>query len=259
MLSQALTQFALRLIFGMSVMLLASDYRKTSSGFYRIQMLVVLGFGVLASLFVGRDVETAVGSTDWGNWMTANCVLISAAAFLGSVLWTLERRTAAHRVIAIITTAATGGLIMNALQNHDAFSIPLFQIISDASSGAVLGGAMTGMLLGHWYLTAPTMSLDPLLRLIRLFGVAVAVRFVVSLVGLAWGWQEIDGLTMAMLVVMRWVFGIVGPLVAYVMTQRIMKYRNTQSATGVLFVAVIFTFLGELSGILLFLQLRTCF
>jgi hypothetical protein len=35
------------------------------------------------------------------------------------------------------------------------------------------------------------------------------------------------------------------------MVWRILKYRNTQSATGVLFAGVILTFIGELSAALL--------
>lgn len=258
MLSEALTQFALRLICGMSLMLAASEYRKTSSGFYRIQMLVVLGLSVLASLFAGKGMPKADAVID-PTWMTVACVAIAVLAFLGSVLWTLERKTGAYRVVVLIAATAVGGLAMNALRNSSAISAPWFQILSDVSSAAILGGAMTGMLLGHWYLTAPEMSLDPLLRLTWLFGVTAVIRLVISIVGLWLGWGAIAGLTISMLVLMRWSFGIIGPLAAFVMTWRILKYRNTQAATGVLFVGVIVTFLGELSGILLFFQLGASF
>jgi hypothetical protein len=40
-------------------------------------------------------------------------------------------------------------------------------------------------------------------------------------------------------------------MVVCVMVQRILRYRNTQAATGVLFVGVILTFIGELTADLL--------
>jgi hypothetical protein len=43
------------------------------------------------------------------------------------------------------------------------------------------------------------------------------------------------------------------------MVHRILSYRNTQSATGVLFVAVILTFIGELTGDLLLRTVRIPF
>ncbi|MEK6234125.1 MAG: hypothetical protein N2C14_05405, partial [Planctomycetales bacterium] len=49
----------------------------------------------------------------------------------------------------------------------------------------------------------------------------------------------------------RWLVGLVGTAVLLVLTWIIIKIPNTQSATGVLYVGVIFTFLGELTSQLL--------
>ncbi len=259
MLSQALTEFALRLIFGMAAMLAATDYRQTSSGFYRIQMLVVLGLSVLASMFAGHVHEELSPSLWQSRFLFWDCLAIAAAAFLGSVFWMLERKPAAYRLVLLILAGSAAWLAVHARISSATPLLWSFQTLSNLSSGVILGGAMTGMLLGHWYLTAPTMSLDPLLRMTKLFGVAAGLRLLFSTIGLCWGWQEISGATTVMLLLMRWCFGIIAPLAVFVMTWRILKYRNTQSATGVLFVGVIVTFLGELSGILLFLQMGLTF
>ena len=50
---------------------------------------------------------------------------------------------------------------------------------------------------------------------------------------------------------LRWLAGILGPWAVCIMVHRILRYRNTQAATGVLFVAVILTFIGELTADLL--------
>jgi hypothetical protein len=111
-------------------------------------------------------------------------------------------------------------------------------------------------LLGHWYLTAPTMSIKPLSTLTLLFGGAVGLRLLLS--GLSWGLfaAEISGSTHWTWFALRWVAGIAGSAAVFVMTWKILKFRNTQSATGVLFVGVILTFLGELSALLLYRGLK---
>jgi hypothetical protein len=50
---------------------------------------------------------------------------------------------------------------------------------------------------------------------------------------------------------LRWGVGFVAPLVLAWMAWQAARMRSTQSATGILYVAVIFCFLGELSGQLL--------
>ena len=55
---------------------------------------------------------------------------------------------------------------------------------------------------------------------------------------------------------MRWLAGILGPLVISIMALHILRYRNTQAATGVLFAGVILTFIGEMSAALLYSELH---
>jgi hypothetical protein len=123
----------------------------------------------------------------------------------------------------------------------------------------MLGGAVTGMLLGHWYLTAPTMSIDPLRRITVYYGIAGVVRLVLSAVALWLGWQALSGSTQLVWLALRWLAGILGPLLVAWMVLRILRYRNTQSATGVLFVGVILTFIGEATAALLYRELSIPF
>jgi hypothetical protein len=50
---------------------------------------------------------------------------------------------------------------------------------------------------------------------------------------------------------LRWLAGLLGVLGLTAMTWQTLKIPNTQSATGILYVAVIFVFLGELTSQLL--------
>jgi hypothetical protein len=50
---------------------------------------------------------------------------------------------------------------------------------------------------------------------------------------------------------MRWICGIVAPLILAILVRQILRYRNTQSATGVLFAGDILVFIGETTAALL--------
>ena len=52
-------------------------------------------------------------------------------------------------------------------------------------------------------------------------------------------------------IVLRWSFGLLGVLGLVWMAWQTLKIPNTQSATGILYVAVIGVFVGELTGLLL--------
>ena len=115
---------------------------------------------------------------------------------------------------------------------------------------------MAAMLLGHWYSNAPGMPLAPLWRLIGLLAAAVLLRAVVCAAGLG---LEIDtagrpDATDMIFLGMRWIGGLVGTAILAAMAWQTLKVPNTQSATGILYVAVITTFLGELASGLLSAQ-----
>jgi hypothetical protein len=109
------------------------------------------------------------------------------------------------------------------------------------------------MLLGHWYLNAPGMSLEPLRRLLIAAAAAIVVQAVISAFGIATAWPAQTELSSAwiLFVVLRWSFGIFGVLALLWMAWRTLQIPNTQSATGILYVAVIGVFVGELMAALL--------
>lgn len=234
----AITFFAVRLASGIGLMLLVMPRRNVTSAFFRILLLVCLGLGVVSAL-------TTEGSR-------LGPVALCAAAFVGSVFWLLERRAAGTLALAVVTGL---GLLETCLAAHriaQSISIDLVPLLcSTVASLGTLGGAMAGMLLGHRYLTAPGMPLAPLHRLNDALGIAGLLRLAVSGWMLARHWPPPTTGAPATWLALRWVAGVLGPLVVWFMVRRILRYRNTQSATGVLFVGVILTFLGELSGDLL--------
>ncbi len=121
----------------------------------------------------------------------------------------------------------------------------------------MLGLTIAAMFLGHWYLNTPTMALAPLELLLRFTGAAIGLRAVVAAAGLALdihasGWP---GMEQSLFLALRWLSGLIGAAILIVMAAKTLRIPNTQSATGILYVAVIATFLGELTSLLISSQL----
>lgn len=235
----AIALFAIRLICGMGFMLCVMPRKNVASAFFRIILLASLGFAVLFTLTLPAEF--------WPG------VTLAGFAFVGSVFWLLERRRAGTAAIAAVFILSLLELLRLGAR-ADATSSPGGIWLSQASALAAtgtLGAAMTGMLLGHRYLTAPGMPLAPLYLLNHALGVATLFRLAVSAGALVVGMSALTDSTYWIWLALRWLAGILGPLAACVMVDRILRYRNTQAATGVLFVAVIVTFIGELTADLL--------
>jgi uncharacterized membrane protein YeaQ/YmgE (transglycosylase-associated protein family) len=258
-----LTQFAIRLICGLSLVWCVMPRAQVTSGFFRIQMLVTLGLsalaGMAAGLFMGNEAAPTLLTV---SELQIIAGVLGALSFIGSVFWTLERRTGGERFGFLIAAIALVTLILNCVSRESLSTLAgNLYWLSELATAGVSGAVVGGMLLGHWYLTAPTMSTSPLNRVNVWLGAWAALRLLLAIIAtvLFHGaiFAEKGGLRGFSTTDMIWVTGLhylggmLGPLACCVMVQRIMKYRNTQSATGVLFVGVILAFLGEMIGALL--------
>jgi hypothetical protein len=207
-----------------------------SANFFRTMFLVALGFCVGATLWMWPDIPPA---------LLACLVAASVLALAGSVTWSLERSPGGVSLIV----ASLGVLIAACyLRGPDS--------LAGGLSAALLLGAATGsMLLGHNYLITPTMSMTPLFRLLAALAVALALR--AGLDGFALlRWTSGHSMAslkgdLALWLPVRWAVGIVAPAVLCWMAWQTARIRSTQSATGILYVVVIFCFLGELTAQLL--------
>jgi hypothetical protein len=109
------------------------------------------------------------------------------------------------------------------------------------------------MLLGHWYLNAPGMELAPLRRLLAAAAAAIVAQIIVVGAGLVGeiGARQAVTPSWLLFVLLRWSFGLCGVLALLWMARRTLEIPNTQSATGIHYVAVLGVFTGELTGLLL--------
>jgi len=239
-----LTQFVLRLSFGIAASMLLVSPRHVTSGYFRNNLYVLLGLNVLAALL-----SSALPSTvNW--WMP---VAAAAFSYVGAVVWLYERPRLGIVVLGIVAAIDLAAAWLAAPNPSSGAAAQRLAALDPVTGGLLLGSTMAAMLLGHWYLNAPGMPLQPLVRLIALLAVAVALRAAVCAAGLtcdvaASGRPDTSSL---LFLGLRWIGGLFGTLLLAIMAWRTLKIPNTQSATGILYVAVITTFLGELASGLL--------
>lgn len=254
-----IAEFSLLLTCGMSLMWCLMPRAQVTSGFFRIQMLIVMGLSMLAILTMGRLTSNGGQPLSAALVTTARIWLVIGLifAYLGSIFWTLNRRAGGTRAMLVVMVAAMASLVYSRGGPTEIASFAgAFHLLSSFATASVLGGAVTGMLLGHWYLTAPTMSIEPLKTLCWCFAGAILLRLAVSAAGWMIEGQALQSGVQWTWFALRWLAGILGPLAISIMALRILRYRNTQAATGVLFAGVILTFIGEMSAALLYSELR---
>jgi hypothetical protein len=249
-----LATFCLRLACGMAAALLLLPPAIVNPRFYRVQFLTVLGLTALAGVVVREE-------AGWQVWAALG--ISAATAFVGSVVWSLDAAPGGKLLVGACSLASVAALVVSTLflpipAGTDALAGPppgtALLLADELASSAVLGSATTAMLMGHSYLIAPSMSLTPLLRLVAALMIATVFRMGLAGMGL-WSWyagHSFDTLDETVLwLPVRWGVGFVMPLVLGWMAWQTTRIRSTQSATGILYVVVIFCFLGELTSQLL--------
>ncbi len=261
MFTQILVEFLFRLTFGVAAAMGLTDSRQVTSGFFRVHLWVLLGVQTLAALAI-YSLRPASSASDaiWLVWkgQIAASVLAAITSYVGATIWMYEAKRGGKIAVWLVAALALIGCavpLVHLLQNKMP-RIPL-QLADRISSGTSLGLVTTAMLLGHWYLNTPTMQLAPLRRLLWLLGASVLLRMAICGSGLALeltfgGRLQEPGLTSWLLfVTLRWLAGLVGVLGLTWLTWQTLKIPNTQSATGILYAAVILAFIGELASQLL--------
>ena len=158
-----LAVFCLRLAVGMLACLLLLPTALIHPRFYRTHFLTALGLSGLA-FWPARDA---------GSSLVLVLIGIGAAlAFVSVVVWSMEGAPGGRTGIILTCAVLAASLVW-----LEKTPVPpgeeqppggglATRLSGDAASAALLGSAMTAMLLGHSYLIAPGLSLTPLLRLL---------------------------------------------------------------------------------------------
>ncbi len=257
MLWQILVQFLFRMSFGLAFAMALTSSRQVTAGFYRVHLWVTLGLNTFAAALVFLLPNEFPG----GKTIGVGSAVAAALSYIGAVVWLYEKPKPG---VVFLWLVALVNLYFG-WRLDVAMHVPadgeegsqLVPLVDFVSSGAVIGMTFAAMLLGHWYLNTPTMKLDPLKKLIVGMAIATVLRMIVCGVGgysfmqTAGGIGDFETAVLAL----RWLTGILGLLGMSYMTWETLKIPNTQSATGILYVGVIFVFIGELASRLLSVQM----
>ena len=177
-----------------------------------------------------------------------------------NLLYGTYRRTAAR--VAVVTGVAVGLAVC--LGPARLGPVGSAGEIAGRTAGGLLGGLAMGgvndaMILGHFYLMIKGLPLEAL-RSTGIWCVSVVLARAAGfgVVLLAWPGAS-DVLLGREMIWTAWrvAFGFLGPLTLIWMTRDALKYRHTQAATGILYVAIFFVLMGELAAT--WLEFRTGF
>jgi hypothetical protein len=208
-----------------------------------------------------------------GSWLSGVALAALGMAEAAAIFYwaTVGRAFAAVRPAVVVVALVSGltALVAQALEAASAapVTIQAMTVASFLSSAALLGGACTAMILGHWYLILPSLPVSHLQSIvkvhiasmvIRIAVVAAAVfvaiatwvpgsgpsfRYYIFSVGGIFFWQRV-------------LFGLAGPAVLSYLTWETAKIRSTQSATGILYVDFFTVVVGEVLAKYLLLATR---
>jgi hypothetical protein len=236
---------------GVMLSAVISDPRAVILRWLRLAGIIALSMTALAIFFaMRRDVPKPLD------------ILLFAAMFgiLSQLAFVQVARRATQRALAFaacaIAIVAGTLLLKNILTPRAASNANLLLLgTTCAFSAATVGLALMDMLLGHAYLNAAQMTMAPFLRMNRALAGAMIGRAALS-IGATIVIQTLHPMEMFWTLYLvyigtRWLVGLLVPGVFVYMAHDCIKRRATQSATGILYVAGVLIFIGEIIGLYL--------
>src|SRR5215510_4866563 len=188
------------------------------------------------------------------------------------IYWATVGRMLAKIRPALVGVGVGGGLlavVLQALSLTVGRSLPMqvLTVASFLSSAALLGGACTAMILGHWYLILPSMQVSHLQSIVKIHiasmivrvavvGAAVFVAIAMWQPGLGPSFRHYITSVAGIFFWQRVLFGLFGPALLSYLTWETAKIRSTQSATGILYVDFFTVVVGEVLAKYLLLATR---
>ena len=124
--------------------------------------------------------------------------------------------------------------------------------INSLGSLLALGFTMGAMLLGHWYLIEPKLSFTELKRTTFIWILIMVARLIWSTYILYIYTSPMPDVELYLMqvpglfILMRWLWGLFAPVVLSYFIWQTVKLSSNQSATGLLYVAVLFVLTGEI-------------
>lgn len=257
--------FLLALIAGTLSTLFWIPEKDLGRGYFQLNALIVLGLlALLAAVVFLHPIAPFAPHDSWGSLLLA---IAGVAAFLyyGGVWvenWQWVRLPAALAFLAATAALFLSGSTLIVARTPLPYRQAL-TIASLASSAFLLGWSLVTMLLGHWYLISPKLSFRHLVTFCRVLTAAVVLRAVTVAMSLLAArsvdpfvlpnpWEMLVDLGgQGMFFWFRVLWGLVIPLLLALMSLHCARNRSNQSATGILYVLLMGSFIGEITALYL--------
>jgi len=215
-----------------------------------IFIMAAITFFVGAAIDVGNDVDGYPLDNDW----MGPARIALAATFATSALYAYAT-VRGHRTPALVLGAVASACGFAALAFLAAvFSIPTWGYPLTLASlliGTIATGAVSnGMILGHWYLVTPRLAEQPLREITGLLVVAMIVQALLIALALVLPRDTVQtsynhGIWSNYFFFMRLGFGLAFSAVLAWMAYDSAGVRAMQSATGLLYIAMVLVICGE--------------
>jgi hypothetical protein len=242
--------FLILLAGGIMLAAAVSDPRQVTLNWLRLAGILALSMGGLGAFFFVRREEPKLPE-QWAAVAVTLGAVLGQLAFVQVASRGVQRSLAA---VAFIGALAAGVVLYPGYGAgwHEPWHITS-AVAACAGVSAVTGLALMDMLLGHAYLTASKMTMAPFRRLNLALAGALGLRAAcgIAAVVLARRYQPVEMLwaRFGLQVGTRWLVGLVVPAVFVYMAHDCIRRRATQSATGILYVAGVLVFIGELTAL----------
>lgn len=231
---------------GVVAMVLIERTAETPLGFLRLAAVVDVAAAALAALIAPSLPPEAE--------IAARLSYLVAALMAVTFVATLAPWPRARQAVAAVTAIAGLALLLAASTARRGSDVNPYDVLALAAlplGALALGGVDAAMLLGHWYLVTPKLSPRPLQTAALMFGVALLLQALLLALAYTRGFVATAWDTNAAATALRIFVGIAAPLpIAFAAwwTARL----NTQSSTGLLYVALGMVLAGEIMARMLF-------
>ncbi len=231
-------------------------YKSTAGVYLASALITAAGFALLAAR--GVAAEQPAPASLWVAAILWSAFSVSCAVYLAT-LWTDDGRLRAR---SYPTTLAIGlvTVVVNAIVLEPAGFGTLAAVFYGAAaitSSLALGLVGSAMMFGHWYLIDPNLPVDYLRSFVRILGKALVLELAVLalsllVLGMTGGAAALAVRTLfdghGWLLLSRTLLGPVATLILVWMTWQTLKVPQTMAATGLLYIAVMSTLVGEMLG-----------
>ncbi len=239
------TQFCLEIAFGVLLALAFVPKAPVGAFFYRI-----MGTAALVPILVAVVMPVSTGAATWSD----PAILATLVAALAFPVYSGPVRGARWGIGLGVGLLGCGVAVLLMLSASELVDGPLALTLASLSAlatGAVAGSVGLAMVLGHWYLTIPNLQVRHLARLNRVtVGSMLVSLFALGLICLVFGGplnegdRPLFGATGLFYLGTRVGVGIVMPLAFAWMTAGSLKFKNTRSATGILYASTVLVLIG---------------